>query len=127
MKVFNLNSYIEELSNILSEKLKEEGWELRDGLGYFEYKRNTKPNKAGKLTLPDSWMVLYPDLLEYEENKETVNTIWFKTGDREMTEEGMDALMKVMTPFKDEDYVGNNMWFNPLYPDGYWQNHTLGN
>ena len=61
----NLNDYIERLSALLAEKLRAEGWELRDGLGYFEYKRGSKPNKAGQMTMPDSWLVLYPDLLEY--------------------------------------------------------------
>ena len=125
MKILNLNEYIEELSGLLAETLGKVGWELRDGLGYFEYKRGTKPNNNGQLTMPDSWMVLYPVLLEYTEDGDTVQTLWFKTGDRELSDESLEAIKSVLKPFKDEDYTGKDMWFNPLYPNGYWQNHTL--
>ena len=125
MKILNAAGYIEDLSWQLKKVLEKVGWELKDGLGYFEYKPNSRENGRGNKTLPDSWMVLYPCLLEYTEELRDIKTFWFKTGEREISEEGMESLLTALTPFKDEDYIGRNFWFNPLYPNGYWQNHTL--
>jgi hypothetical protein len=122
-KLINLSEYTDELYFLLEEALKKEGW-VRKDIGYFEYKPN--PNQKGVKTLPDSWIVFYPDLLEYEENGKYILTTWFKSGDKSLTKEGLESIEKAIKPFHDEDYSGNDIWIHPLYPKGYWQNHALG-
>jgi hypothetical protein len=125
MKMLNLTGYIEDLAMEMKAVLEPVGWILKDGTGYYEFGPKSKPNNHGDMTMPDSWMVLYPELLEYSEGSKDVHTVWFKTGDRDISDKAMNALLEAMTPFKDEDYTGRNLWFNPLYPDGYWNNHAL--
>lgn len=122
MKVINFNNYIDRLYVLFEDLVKENGW-VRKDIGYFEYKPNSKGARGN---CPDSWMAVYPDLLEYTQNNKYITTIWLKTGDKELSEEGKNSLLKSIAPFKDEDYTGGDMWFNPLYKDGYWCNHSLG-
>ena len=116
---------IDEMYDELRVAMQKAGWETMD-IGYFEYNRNSKPNNHGKMTMPESWLVLYPDLLSYEEDGENQQKIWFKSGDNEMTNESKEKLFDILRPFKDEDYRGKNFWVSPEYPDGYWNNHSLG-
>jgi hypothetical protein len=118
----NFNDYIDSLYALFEDLIKEKGW-VRKDIGYFEYKPNSK-GKNGNV--PDSWLVVYPDLLEYTQNNKYITTIWLKTGDKELSEEGKKSLLNSISPFKDEDYRGKDMWFNPLYKNGYLCNHTLG-
>jgi hypothetical protein len=121
----NLDNFIEQLYDDLATILETVGW-VRKDQGYFEYNPNAKRNYNGTPTLPESYLVLYPVLLHYEEHGEYQCQIWFKSGDRDMSEEARDKLFEVLKPFKDQDYSGIDFWVNPAYPDGYMCNHSLG-
>ncbi len=108
----NLNLIIDHMYLLLTSYLKEQDWVQKDS-GYYE-----RVNKDGD---GFSWVVLYPVLLEYND----MTTIWFKSGDKDLTHEAETSIFKVLKPFHDEDYIGKDFWINPLYPDGYWQNHAL--
>lgn len=123
--MIDLKPHIVESYNRLKGKLESVGWVEKDsygeGSGYFEYNVGTS----------DSYCVFYPVLLNYnvpDENNtmKNITTIWFKTQDKEIDEKALQATYSVMKPFKDEDYVGHDEWFSPDYPDGYWENHVLG-
>ena len=121
----NLEPMIEEMYIKMTELLNKVGWERRDP-GYFEFNRGSRQNNRGQMTLAEASIVLYPDLLSYHEDGKHITKLWFKSMDAgPITEKAKQAIFKVMKPFKDEDYAGNDFWVNPNYPDGYWTNHVL--
>jgi len=121
----NLEPIIEDMYQRMTNILKTVGWERKD-LGYFEYNLNSKKNNNGIFNLPESSIVLFPVLLEYSKENKQIIEIWFKSENScVITEKAKQEIFKVLKPFKDEDYIGDNFWINPDYPDGYWQNHVL--
>lgn len=121
----NINEKIE-LSPILGTmfekliaKMREVGWVIKDrGVdysAYFEYENE----------LNRSWVVLYPIILTYELNNKIACYIWFKSGDKQMSEDSSASLFKIMKPFKDQDYMGSDFWINPYFPNGHFENHIL--
>jgi hypothetical protein len=124
MKELDLKGYVDNLYDIIEEKFEDSDWSRKD-LGYFEYKPKFRKNERG-VYLPESWIVLYPDLLEYCEGSKWVRKIWLKSGDKEVSPEALKALTDIFKPFQDQDYCGNDIWINPLQPEGYLSNHALG-
>lgn len=126
-EILDLTNYIENnlyqnLNNML--KNNKSKWNCVDE-GYYEYGEHGKKDF--------SWLVLYPEILHYDYNSyeekgisRQRSVLWLRSGDKEVTQEALDDLFKIVKPFKDEDYSGNDFWINPLVPDGWWCNHSLG-
>lgn len=108
---------IDRLLDKLENRLRGTGWERKD-YSYFEYLSNSYGLTK---QLPNSCFSVESVILNYSNRSE----IWFKLTDKSLTFEGKNVLLSNVSPFKDEDYGGFDIFINPDYPKGQWENHTL--
>jgi len=123
--VIDLCPYLDKLYELLADLLDGTGWSMVDR-GLFEYNFGTYPNDDVEIKLSSGHVVLYPSILEYWEGEQYIETVWLRCDDYIWSAEAKKKFFDVVPYFKDEDYNGLSFWINPLYPDGYWCNHVLG-
>ena len=149
MKVNILPQINTEIDNIIEKLIKDKRFEQHDE-AYLEVQTPFSINldSRNKDWINKIGIVLYPELLTYNENRKDVTIPWIAVRlEIEDTFNDVRQLLKWFVdifknigyvPFHDEDatvgyyrkkqgkgYATYELFINPDYPNGYWVNHTL--
>ena len=73
------------------------------------------------MNLPNSYIAFGPVILSSCIGDE----IWWKSYDKELTREGLEAIKRSMKLWRDEDYRGTDLFISPYWPEGRLENHCL--
>lgn len=149
MKVNLLPQIDKEINDVIQKLIENKNFQQHDE-NYLEVETPfvINPDSRNKEWINKIGIVLYPELLTYMENKKYVTIPWIAVrieiedtfnDTRQLLKWIVDIFKNIgYVPFHDEDatvgyykkrqgkgYAKYELFINPDYPNGYWENHVL--